>query len=240
MKKILILTTIFFASQLSGHHFIISTPKSGTHLIQKMTALILGKPVAVYDIPGQQYYTHHEVTESIDYIIVHPYPALDWYIDTNHPRLVVIRDIRDAIVSLYHFVEKHKYGPEGYDSLSKDDKIMYLINTDVPYMSLKLYAFSADRWIVNDKVKTIRFEDVVGVNGGGCRIKQRRSIKRLCEFLGVTRSEQSIDYVVENIFGGTMTFKHGKIGTWKEHFNHDHIEAFNHVYGNLMKKWGYY
>ena len=240
MKKLILSIALLFSTTLSAHHFIITTPKCGTHLVQKATGLILGKPVPVYDIPGQQYYLHHKIPESIDYMVVHPYPAIDWYIDSDNTRIVVIRDLRDAIVSLYYFVEKHKYGPPGYDQLSKDDKIMYLITTQVPHMSLRFYASQSDKWIVNNKVKTLKFEDMVGEKGGGSRIHQRRSIKRLCQFLGVTRTEEEIDQIAKDLFGGTYTFHEGKIGSWKNHFTKNHIEEFNHVFGGLMKKWGYY
>ncbi len=91
----------------------------------------------------------------------------------KHPeyiRIVQIRDLRDAIVSLlyYHWKEIEKeIGPT-----TAEQKIQFLIDlkdgrTEAPIHNIYRNAQKAVEWINKPNVFVCRFESIVGKNGGG-------------------------------------------------------------------------
>jgi hypothetical protein len=94
-------------------------------------------------------------------------------------------------------------------------------------------------WVFNDKFLSIRFEDLVGPNGGGTLESQQKTIYEIADFIGVRVDEKRITDVVNDIFGGTPTFNEGQIDGWKKYFTDEHKKAFKKVAGRLLIDLGY-
>jgi len=166
----------------------------------------------------------------------------------------IIRDPRDMIVSMAHFLHK---GPQ---DLSVDVNALIFdfidgrmksfvpwgvgINEAYPLLYshgitdfYKLYL----KWMEARKFLTVKFEDLVGPNGGGSLETQLRTIKCIAEHLNIVRTDQDICNVAQNLFGKSSTFREGKIGSWRNHFTQEMIRAYKKVPGacKLLVDLGY-
>ena len=88
-------------------------------------------------------------------------------------------------------------------------------------------------------VLVCRFEDLVGEQGGGSAEKQRAVLRDLAVFLGYPLSEKEIDLVAKQLYGGTWTFRKGKIGLWKDYFSEKSKRLFKQLMGRAVIDWGY-
>ena len=63
----------------------------------------------------------------------------------------------------------------------------------------------------------LKFEDLVGPNGGGTKNQQRKALSQIIKHLGIEESynENDLDFLGAASFGKTSTFRKGSIGRWK-------------------------
>jgi hypothetical protein len=96
-------------------------------------------------------------------------------------------------------------------------------------------------WINSKKMLTIKFEDLVGSKGGGSDEVQAKTIYAIAAHLGITLSQEKFDYIKNNMFGSSPTFREGKIDGWKKHFTPEMKQAFKKVPGanQLLIELGY-
>jgi hypothetical protein len=87
----------------------------------------------------------------------------------------------------------------------------------------------------------IRFEHLVGTLGGGSDELQKKEIEKIVEHLGLSLPHAQIAFAAKNLFGGTYTFREGKIGSWKEYFKPEVKKLFKSVVGanQLLIDLGY-
>ena len=71
-------------------------------------------------------------------------------------------------------------------------------------------------WKNYHQMLTIKFENLLGVQGGGTDISQEREIQKICRFVGLKLNSKQVDHIKENIFGGTGKFRFGQINKWQE------------------------
>ncbi len=159
----------------------------------------------------------------------------------------VIRDPRDIAIShaYYvsntpgHFLFEHYQGLPNWDA-----RIRFSITggyvDGIGYLeSIGSRALALDGWRFRQEVLNIRFEDLIGVMGDGDKEKQTQTIKNIYTFLGIETTTKSLEVIQNNLFGGTRTFRKGKIGTWQDNFSAEHNDLFMNVAGEILKKWGY-
>ncbi len=85
----------------------------------------------------------------------------------------------------------------------------------------------------------VRFEDLVGPEGGGSAEAQRRAVGSVAAHLGLEADEATLERVGRSIFGAGQTFRKGTIGGWKEEFSGEHERAAEEVVGPLLAELGY-
>ena len=88
---------------------------------------------------------------------------------------------------------------------------------------------------------TVRFEDLVGEMGGGSQEMQTKEIQKIAQHVGVTIDLKQAEGIGKELFGGTGTFREGKIDGWKQHFTPAVKAAFKAVQGanQLLIDLGY-
>ncbi len=94
-------------------------------------------------------------------------------------------------------------------------------------------------WRMCGNVCVVRFEDLVGPNGGGSAQAQRDSIRKIAQHIGIDLSEDDISDIMAKIFGKGLTFRRGKIGAWRSHFSENHKKLFKQVAGDLLFELDY-
>ncbi len=94
-------------------------------------------------------------------------------------------------------------------------------------------------WIAYDNVCTIRFEALVGKRGGGSDGHQMMEINRILNHLDITKNHAFLKPIGHYLFGHSMTFRKGHIGSWKTHFTEHHKTLFKNIGGQLLIDLGY-
>jgi len=74
-----------------------------------------------------------------------------------------------------------------------------------------------EKWSQYSFVLTIKFEDLVGPQGGGTSSAMENTIRKIANHINVAIDDTDLDAIQNALFGGTKTFRKGQIGSWKEY-----------------------
>lgn len=247
------------AAEKHDRFVVVTPPKSGTHLLtkalEKLTKRKCHSNFSTYELSFDEWNREiHNAEREDAFVQMHALPHLNQIKSLKalrHKVIFLIRDPRDQAVSLLHFIEDRKwsFGTLGlehvpYKNLSMDDKLLEII-------SGKKTGCSGVKGLFNNYlpwmdqpapfVLTIRFEDLVGREGGGTRQRQVAAVRKMAKFLNMELSLQEIDKRSLDLFGkpGEKTFRKGKIGEWRTHFKPLHCYLMNRLFGAEMIKAGY-
>ena len=230
---------------------VLTIPKSGTYLLDKLLKMILVE--------------HQKRTgKRKKYLLQH---CVDLQLKnySKYKKIIMIRDMRDVCISLTlslrgylnnfgdnNFVLQY---PQQYPAplieyyrwslLSVDVQLLGIIegNLPPPLNHCKVQPKAALRWMQTPYTYVCRFENLIGEKGGGTRERQKREIKNIGNFINISLSNETIDYIANNLHGNKVfespTFIRGKIGYWKEYFNEYHKAIFKQKLGEYLILWGY-
>ena len=169
--------------------------------------------------------------------------------------LMIMRDPRDMIVSFAHMVQTDKVTGATIDleTLLLDlvdgrqkNYIRWATETHDAYpviweVGVCAYYRQFLPFIKFKKCLVVRFEDLVGEQGGGSRLVQLATIQRIAEHIGKPVTFDQSAVVAAELFGGTGTFREGQIGSWKKYFTPPVKAAFKAAPGanQLLIELGY-
>ena len=94
-------------------------------------------------------------------------------------------------------------------------------------------------WIEHPQVYTVKFEDLIGPDGGGSLESQLIEIINIANHIGISLSKEEAHAIASSLFGNSPTFRKGQIGDWKNHFTEEHKELFKKIAGQLLIDLGY-
>jgi len=171
----------------------------------------------------------------------------------NNTRVIsIVRDVRDQLVSAA------KYWVQFDDVFP--DHIMESLGIEIGRGNLTvqqvqglIYYMISDEWLSFDNRMpkeirnfhngaaiyytdlpcslVIKYENLVGPQGGGDASLQEREIQRIGEHLGLDLTADEVYYVMNSIYGNSLTFRKGHVGAWKEFFDPPLCEAFKSKFG---------
>ena len=172
----------------------------------------------------------------------------------SYTNFLIIRDPRDQVVSMAHFVLKdYEEDKVVFNNVLLDlidgKKRRYIhwgiVCVVYPHEwnlgVVDFYNLLYLPWMNSANFYTIKFENLIGVKGGGTKEAQVDEIKNIGNHLGINLTSEKIDKIINDLFGGTQTFREGKIGSWEEYFTPEVKEVFKAVPGanELLIKLGY-
>lgn len=248
--------------------YLVTIPKSGSHLIGKLLQMMLKADWKSPVVPNYDQFTFPsdppEVSESVfekavlDAKSNKSFPSSHTnltrlylrfnQVHPNYIHIVLIRDLRDVLVScvyfMWHEIER-ELGPTTFDQ-----KLSFLINlghSEPRNKILNIYRYAEETmpWLNDPNAILIRFEELVGEKGGGSRDLQEKSIVAIANALEVPLELSSLETLVKELFGKDLglqmptTFREGKIGSWKNHFNPENISDFSKKWSHLQVALGY-
>lgn len=156
----------------------------------------------------------------------------------------IINENPNGIMGLINYLK--------YKNLSKEQLIFEFIHHGTyfydylsPYYPHYLTEGIADfykaylPWISSKGFYVVKFENLVGSQGGGSLQLQLAEIKNIAKHIGINLTDKQTQDLANKLFGGTATFREGKIGAWKEHFTKEHKLAFKKSAANLLINLGY-
>jgi len=229
----------------SDQMVLLTMQKAGTHLLLKYFYLLeqLGKDIT---------------TPKLEHVYCYDYKngMIPW---KEERKIILIRDLRDITISATFWViksETHRLSHHPWFSYTLPKKIMYFINgTDHsirskhPYFHcLPLNVKNVRRFMEWGNYYIVKFENLIGPNGGGSEETQLTEIYNLAHEVNVTLTPEEAQYIATNLFGIedikdnaqlTPTFNKGKIGRWKKYFNDKHKKRFKKLYNDFLVEFGY-
>jgi len=231
----------------SPNVFIATIPKSGTHLLFKTLGLITGQTLDFFShkSPSREFFGKHICEMSYWAHFFNPHWADAYLADERWRTIVLFRDPRDTIVSQIRWILDadhtwgHSLNQEGFEhfvSLSHDERIAFLIHA--PWGE-SLFVKEVLKYRERPRVFSLRFEDLVGPLGGGDLTLQKNSVKELGAFIGYELNDATVETISSQLFGGTSTFREGKIGSWKSCFSEENKKLFKEYMGDALIKLGY-
>jgi hypothetical protein len=169
-------------------------------------------------------------------------------------QVFLFRDPRDVVVSYTHFVTNarwhhhHQY----YTGALRDEeeRIMATIRgfdqvqsglADTPPLTSIGDSFrSYLAWTEETELLSCSFEDLVGPHGAGTRDRQIKEIRRIGDYLDRPLSAEAAAVIGDRMYSrGTLTFRKGRIGDWREHFTPSHREAMKETANDVLISLGY-
>ena len=159
--------------------------------------------------------------------------------------LVMIRDPRQVIVSHYKYVTNidtahpsHSYFKGLPSDEERKDAVITGVEGIVEPFDFVLKEF--DAWCEHKNTLVVRFEDLIGENGGGTREKQLNTVKDIANHLEVNLSQSEIDKIANKVFTTkSPTFRSGKTGGWKKEFSESQKNVLKERIGDWLIKYGY-
>lgn len=210
--------------------FVTTFPKTGTHLLWHILGLVKDESDSV----TLKYYTGGSIEfqrvigvrifpNGIGGHIPYSKEALE--LSDGMKKFTLVRDPRDAIVSLSHYYEDpendFKFGrlwgiP---DFRTAYDRLMLIIEV------IREFWYQYLPWIKVKGINILRYENLLF-----------DPHKELAPYAYLAPLETLVERAR---FRGTDTFRKGIPGEWTKEFKPRHIKRFNQLYGDIMEAWGY-
>jgi hypothetical protein len=163
---------------------------------------------------------------------------------TKTTALFMIRDPRDIAVSEAHYVVRHPEHPYHRRFAEVPDirgRIALAIDGD-HVIGLESIVDRLDRyegWLRGPTL-VVRFEDLVGPDGGGDLDRQRQLVEAIYRHLGVDARSELVEHACSRLFSSdSPTFHKGAIGGWRTQFDDELLEHFRTTVGDLAEHYGY-
>ncbi len=261
VKKIFVLIpflVLFFVNAHAHHIALISIPKCGTHLLKKLLlkmidseAYIEPQKVFLYDETSiQDFFSKSALLSSH---ALHTEENVEKIANLAIKKIFIYRDPRDQIISAAFWMKKNRNIWRLFEKAPMSriiDELIYgggsiwsyIFSCRIPWQDLygiaSFYNYYLP-WRFELNVYTTTFEKLVGPQGGGSQELQYQEIFAIANFLGISITFEEVQALAAELFGGTQTFREGKIGSWKKYFSQTHKEAFKNVAGQLLIDLGY-
>ena len=173
--------------------------------------------------------------------------------NNNVRNIIIVRDPRDIAVSNAMYITykdtRHRLSDYFINNLKSDNqRIMASIegvpaselNDGVESLSLESHYNSYMRWNDNKDCLVIKFEELIGPNGGGTEQDQINCIHSIVNHIGLNTNDAEIRAVAKQVFNPTSrTFVKGQIGSWKAVMSDKHKEKIKSSVGHHLIELGY-
>jgi hypothetical protein len=232
----------------------VSLPKAGTHLLEraiclhprlhrKMLATVWPEALTRWGglrgllarlSPGQVIVAHLPFEPD--------YPEA---LDASGTRaLFLTRDPRDIVLSQAHFAvgrPDHPFHRAFTGAADVRERVLVAIEGDresgLPSIANRLDRY--EPWL-HGRAEVVRFEDLVGPNGGGDAARQRQAVEGIYRHLGLDDDPRLVDDVCRRLFSdASPTFRRGAIGQWRSQFDDELAARFRAAAGDRLATYGY-
>ncbi len=234
-----------------------SLPKSGTHLLARCVSLLPGMSGSGLWIPPLRT-PSSEALGRVDWILAISRPGQFTTSHAVHPDLErtlsrrgfksiqIRRDPRDVVVSRMNFAlawKDHAFHRQVAEAMRTDEeRLLFFIGGGAPSGPSGIAdALQSHRpRDESDSNLIVRFERLVGPQGGGDLASQLGEIARIARHLGFALSDAEIEKIGRRTFWkDSATFHEGCRGSWRGRFNERVKDAFKKAAGRQLVEMGY-
>lgn len=232
----------------------LSLPKCGTHI---MLNLINALPLApgciehgddwrkkLGDLAEGGWLLRHFILET-------PPDVIEKMIESEELTIIFsFRDPRGQLLSMVNFLSDSKFehwhtvrDPGNRDRFIKysslpDTRSRLIARINEPASHKNIHYQAHSYLLRNPKVCTVRYENLIGPQGGGNSVAQIKEIRKVMRRLRVSGDAKLI---AEKLFDpNSATFYKGLSTAWKEHFTGEIMELFKKSYpDDILRTYGY-
>lgn len=231
--------------QHAGFHIGHSTSKEGAATEEKEIPVGVDMPRM---FPLNQVAQPLGLLKAGQYVSAHlPYSdALDTYLQqAGIKMLVMLRDPRDVAVSHAKYIASTNTHPlyQHYAALDTSAQfsasIHGVVHETATLLPIQERLQSVLAWEKSPQALVLSFEELVGAAGQGSDQHQKKALKSIAAFLGISISDEVIDNVRQQLFGTSSTFRKGQIGGWQDDLGIKHVEAIEASCSTLLDAAGY-
>ncbi|HEV2601553.1 MAG TPA: sulfotransferase domain-containing protein [Candidatus Babeliales bacterium] len=240
----------------------ISAPKTGTNLAKKCIQLLTNRK-SIHNVPwrnwrGDEHFNKFytiRTARDLEYMmhlpadkfwrlhLMHNERYATLFTQNNMTLFFIYRDPRDQIISfVFYYMKINKTTININDAITDliTKGTLYRLRPIANHNIYQLYQAYLP-WMHHPNALAVRFEDLVGPNGGGPQDAQYKTVRAMAQHLQLDLSDKEIATVADSLFGSTLshTFRKGQIGSWKEHFTDEHKQLFKEIAGQLLIDLGY-
>jgi len=231
--------------------FVDSVPKSGTHLLER--ALCLHPRLYRVVVPTLHATNLRErgglakvlgrvpaggmLVAHLDYD-----PALSQTLrDAQVRMLLMVRDPRDVAVSEAHYaLQPAHWMHEHFQKVDDTQERIRLIITGTGPLAPLAERVPLHLGWRDAGALLVRFEDLVGPEGGGELDVQLATLRQIFEHIGVDADDRLVLHVRDRLFSDrSPTFRRGAIGQWRTAFDDETAALFEREAGQLLPLLGY-
>lgn len=168
-------------------------------------------------------------------------------VELNYRIIVMIRDPRDVLLSFLHYIRRpqHMLYPDFADLNTLDAMSLLIHGGETRYSRRKILPLAesfrlVSKWQEKPEALLLRFEDLVGEQGGGSAERQNMVLFELVEFLGAHVDSMMIEQIRNNIYDvNARTFRKGMISSWREELSQEEFSLINDALADLIEIMGY-
>ena len=243
--------------KISSPVLLCSVPKCGTYLIGGIMRSILGEalvePSFEKNTTDTLFTSYNILPSKLQNRI---YRGHFWYSDSfaeligKIPKIILIRDPRDYVVSQAHFLNNIESAEHSLDYKFRSIKD-WKIKLSIPIFGMKvskrilpsvydMFLNYGLKWMKSNNYLIVRYEDLISQSLEE-NSKVIDTVKRITNFLNI-----DIDYetIKERTFIGSdpsqsITFRSGRVGDWYHEFTSQHVTQFKIAAPNLVSSLGY-
>jgi len=234
-----------------------SVPKAGSHLLARclvLMGMVNSRQHAHYLHSKQHIARAFSRLKPGEFLTAHlPYSEFVKQLmeQTSARMVLIIRDPRDVVVSHFHYVtykDPHHRLRSYYRNLPSDaERLLTSIRGIKPppgqehlYLPDIRQRFRGLLTWRDHGAYLVRFEDLVGPQGGGRREKQLEEITHIARHIGWPLTSSQVEEIAQRLFyTGSATFRKGTIGDWRNYFKDVHKQVFKEIAGDLLVELGY-
>jgi hypothetical protein len=249
MKSKLISLILLLTSHLGAtdKFVVLSPPKCGTHLIMKALSTLFDKQETAWlnKLPEDPVTATEQITSEGSFAVAHNWDinTLAHLVQKDYKIVFMLRDPRDHAISVLDWSYTPSWGgPKHITTIAnRNERLIELISGSRGWTC---YEFIKRRlnllyMLPRQASYIVKFENLVGPNGGGSRQMQIKELRSLSKFLHSSISDEKIKEVADNLWGNTATFNVGKIGRWKEVMTPFHIMMYKAFYQEELMRLNY-
>ncbi len=169
--------------------------------------------------------------------------------DLEFRMMLLVRDPRDVAVSFAFYASKLKehHLHQRFRALGSDEDRIRASITGLPATEDSPELLSLDQrvgaflpWGAAPGVRVVRFEDLIGVRGGGDREIQIDTVSQIAAFVDRPLDRAGAERVADAVWTpSSTTFRRGVSGGWRDYFTPALTDLFKRLGGQLLVDMGY-